>query len=66
MPDVCGFCGRPLLKDEIGLTRKILESDSKRGIWRCLSCMADYLECGEDELQEKIEEFKAGGCELFS
>ena len=62
----CKLCARLLTKDEQGLNKKILENDVKRGLWRCLSCMAEYLECEEDELKEKIEEFKAGGCKLFT
>ena len=61
----CKICGRELTKDETGLNKKIFDGDVKNGIWRCLSCMADYLECDEDELKEKIEEFKAEGCKLF-
>lgn len=61
----CKICGRSLTKDEHGLNKKILDGDVKNGIWRCLTCMADYLECGEEELLEKIEEFKAQGCKLF-
>lgn len=61
----CKVCGRILEKDEKGLNRKILDGDVKNGIWRCLTCMADYLECDEDELKDKIEEFKAQGCKLF-
>ena len=64
--DVCSMCGRGLLKDEQGLNKKILDGDIKRGIWRCLTCMAEYLECGEGDLEEKIEEFKTQGCKLFS
>ena len=61
----CKKCGRLLTRDERGLNQKILDGDVKNGIWRCLTCMADYLECDEDELAEKIEEFKAQGCKLF-
>lgn len=61
----CRFCGRLLTKGEKGLNRKILEGDIKGGIWRCLTCMAMYLECEEAELLAKIEEFKAEGCKLF-
>ena len=46
----CRICGRPLTKDERGLNQKILEADAKRGFWRCLTCLAEYLECGEEEL----------------
>ncbi len=62
---VCKICGRELTKDEAGLNKKILDGDVKNEIWRCLSCMAEYLECDDDELREKIEEFKAEGCKLF-
>ena len=27
--------------------------------------LVEYLECGEEELREKVEEFKAEGCKLF-
>ena len=64
--DVCSMCGRGLSKDEQGLNKKILDGDVKRGIWRCLTCTAEYLECEEVDLEEKIEEFKTQGCKLFS
>ena len=63
---ICSMCGRELTKDEFGLNKKILDGDIKRGIWRCLTCMAEYLECDEGDLGEKIEEFKSQGCKLFS
>lgn len=63
---VCSFCDRVLTSDEQGLNKKILDGDVRRRLWRCLSCMAEYLECTEDELYDKIEEFKAEGCKLFS
>lgn len=62
----CKLCERVLTKDEVGLNQKILDGDVKHGLWRCLTCMAEYLECDEEELAEKIEEFKAEGCKLFS
>ncbi len=62
----CRYCDRTLSKDEIGLNKKILDSEVKDGIYRCLTCMAEFLECSEEELVDKIEEFKAEGCKLFS
>lgn len=60
----CYVCGKaPLSKDEIGLTRKLI--DKKTKIFYCLPCMADYFEVTEEELIAKIEEFKAEGCTLF-
>lgn len=31
----------------------------------CLSCLAERLEVTEEELVDKIEEFKEEGCTLF-
>ena len=61
----CQYCGKSLLRDEIGLSRKLFESEARRGKFTCLSCMAETLEVNEDELRDKIEEFKAAGCKLF-
>lgn len=60
----CYVCGKtPLTKDEIGLTKKII--DRKATTFYCLSCLADYLEVTEEELLAKLEEFKNDGCTLF-
>lgn len=60
----CFVCGKnPLSKDEIGLTKKII--DKKATSFYCLSCLAEYLEVTEEELLAKIEEFKNDGCALF-
>lgn len=60
----CYVCGREALsKNEIGLTKKLLDRDSKR--FYCLDCLAQYLEVDEEFLLAKIEEFKVQGCKLF-
>lgn len=61
---VCYVCGKENLnRNEIGLTRKLLNRDIK--IYYCLDCLAEYLEIDTEFLLEKIEEFKTQGCELF-
>ena len=62
----CRFCDSALPKDVIALNKKIRDIEVKDGIYRWLTCMAEYLECSEEELVDKIEEFKAEGCKLFS
>lgn len=60
----CKLCFKtPLSKDEIGINKKLLGTDVKS--YFCLSCLADYLECTEEELLDKIQEFKDNGCTLF-
>ena len=60
----CTFCGKEnLSKDEIGLNKKIIHRQIDRMM--CLICMAAYFETTEDELKERIEEFKRQGCALF-
>lgn len=60
----CYVCGMEnLSKDEIGITKKLIDKKAKR--YYCISCLADYLEVTEEELLDKIEEFKNEGCTLF-
>lgn len=61
----CRVCSKtPLTKNEVGLTKKLLDSNAKE--FFCLNCLAEYLEVTPDELLAKIEEFKEEGCKLFS
>ena len=60
----CYVCGKEhLSKDEIGITKKLLGRNEKK--MYCLSCLAERLEVTEEELIDKIEEFKEEGCTLF-
>ena len=56
-------CGEVLSKDEIGLTKKLLDMNAKA--YFCFRCMAEYLEVEEEFLRAKVEEFKDEGCTLF-
>ena len=60
----CYVCGKEHLdKNEIGLTRKLLNKDSNR--FYCLDCLSEYLEIDTEFLIAKVEEFKEQGCKLF-
>ena len=63
MNKCCNCQKSPLSKDEIGITRKLIDKKAIR--FYCLSCLAETLETTVDELRTKIEEFKAEGCDLF-
>jgi len=60
----CYVCGKQnLSKDEIGITKKLIDKNTKD--FYCIPCLAEYLEVTEEELRDKIEEFKDEGCTLF-
>ena len=59
----CCECEKALVKDEIALTKKLIDQDSEE--FYCIPCMAEYLGCTEQDLKEKIQEFKEQGCTLF-
>ncbi len=59
----CCECGRPLVKDEIALCKKLLGIDTDD--FYCIDCLSEYLECMRSDLEIKIQEFKEQGCTLF-
>ena len=60
----CYICGKEdLTKDEMGLTKKLINKNAK--VYYCLPCLAEYLEVTQEELLDKLEEFKDEGCTLF-
>ena len=65
MKNNCIACGKQeLTKDEVGINKKLLGKSNTS--FYCLTCLADYLEVTEEELLDKIEEFKEEGCTLFN
>ncbi len=62
-PSCCVRCGASLTKDDIGLTRKMINRGADR--FYCLRCLADHYGLSEDILRQKIAYFKAMGCTLF-
>lgn len=65
MKYICIACGKEITeKDTIGINKKLLGKKTKS--LYCMPCLADYLGTTEDDLNEKIEEFKEEGCKLFS
>ena len=60
---VCCECAKKLKKDEIALSRKMIDVDTEE--FYCLPCMAEYFGCEEQDLIIKIKECKEQGCTLF-
>jgi biotin operon repressor len=59
----CCLCEAQPDKNSIGLTKKLLDKNSKR--FYCLDCLANYLDVTTEELLAKVDEFKEQGCPLF-
>ena len=60
---VCCDCGKALKKDEVALSRKLIDVDTEE--FYCISCLAEFIRCTIQDLREKIQEFKEQGCTLF-
>lgn len=60
---MCRKCGRELEKDWIALNKKLL--GRKLQEFLCLSCLAQSLDCTEEDLEDIIEQCKEDGCNLF-
>lgn len=65
MSYICVACGKEISeKDTIGINKKLLGKKVKT--FYCMPCLANYLGTTEEDLIEKIEEFKEEGCKLFT
>ena len=60
----CFVCGKEkLAHNEVGLNKKLIGRNTKKFL--CVQCLADHLDISMDELTERIQEYKDGGCDLF-
>ena len=59
----CLQCGRLLETDEIALTKKMINRGASQ--FFCLSCLASHFDVPEENLRQKIREFREMGCTLF-
>ena len=59
----CERCGRPLGRDDVGLTRKLINRGATK--YLCIDCLAQMFEVTRQDLEKKIEECRQMGCTLF-
>ena len=59
----CDKCGKELTINEIGLTKKLISRKALEFL--CMDCLSSYLGTTKDILEDKIEQFKEEGCDLF-
>lgn len=60
---VCMQCGRVLTHNEIGAHRKFINRGATE--FYCRSCLAVHLGVTQEQIEEKIRQFKRQGCTLF-
>lgn len=59
----CADCGRELVSDEVGLSRKLMGRATAEFL--CMDCLAARFCADKATLREMIERFRAVGCALF-
>ena len=63
MSNTCFKCGAGLSRDEVGLTKKLINRGCTA--FMCFSCLAKHFQVSVDLLKEKVEQFREMGCMLF-
>lgn len=63
MPDHCIRCDATLTRDEIGLTKKLINRGCTEFL--CYECLAGHFRVTVELLKEKVEQFREMGCVLF-
>ncbi|MBR6766029.1 MAG: hypothetical protein IKM06_06045 [Clostridia bacterium] len=59
----CIVCGKALTKNDIGLTKKLINRGAEEFL--CIECLSKKFNVPVKRLEEKIQEFKEQGCLLF-
>lgn len=60
---ICLECGRTVTRDEMAITRKMVNRASEE--FYCADCLAKAFRITTDEVMRLIEQFRAAGCSLF-
>ena len=60
---LCKTCGREVTRDEIGLTKKLINRGAAEFL--CMTCLAKKFDMTEEECETLIAHFRDAGCHLF-
>lgn len=60
---VCLRCHAPLTRDEVGLTKKLINRGCTEFL--CYDCLAAHFQVSVALLKEKVVHFREMGCMLF-
>ena len=59
----CKKCGKPLIPDEIAMTKKLINRGTT--VYYCTDCLAEAFDVKREDIEAKIQYFKDIGCTLF-
>ena len=59
----CCQCGARVNRDEIGLTKKLINRGTED--YLCLACLSKRFQVSPEKLLEMADAFRASGCTLF-
>ena len=60
----CAICGKPLSRDETGLSRKLISRVARECL--CLDCLSERFRVSREQLMDMAERFRKAGCTLFT
>lgn len=63
-PPECSRCGRPLVPDEVAVTKKLINRGATAFL--CVDCLASHFEVRPEDIRERIAYFRETGCTLFT
>lgn len=63
MSERCASCGALLSRDEIAVTKKLINRGART--FFCVACLAKYFDVTSQDILDRIAYFKQTGCTLF-
>lgn len=63
MSECCMTCGQPVSRDEMAMTRKLINRGAAQFL--CILCLARRFDAPVQELLDRMQDFKDMGCTLF-
>ena len=63
MHEQCRQCGAALTRDEVGLTKKLINRGATA--YLCYACLAARFAVTVEVLKQKVADFREMGCTLF-
>lgn len=61
---VCGKCAAPVSKDEIAITKRLINRGSTK--YYCTACLAEAFGITAEDIERSIRRYRQIGCTLFA